>query len=75
MPRKYKRKEGVRARVCSWTAGCKTKGLPVKKTKRDRQDNVKDTNKYNCIECFENYKKNEVAIRLDSMGNVSELAT
>lgn len=37
--------------------GKKTKGLPVKSTKRDGQDKPKDTNKDNCIECFENYKK------------------
>lgn len=36
--------------------GKKTKGLPVKKTKRDGQNNPKDTNKDNCIECFENYE-------------------
>ena len=35
----------------------KTKGFPVKKTKRDGQDEPKDTNKNNCIECFENYEQ------------------
>ncbi|CAG9795717.1 unnamed protein product [Diatraea saccharalis] len=33
-----------------------TKCLPIKKTKKDAQDNPKDTGKDNCIECFENYK-------------------
>ncbi|CAB3238985.1 unnamed protein product [Arctia plantaginis] len=34
----------------------KTKGLPVKKTKRNEHQDPKDTDKENCIECLENYK-------------------